>query len=68
LGVITIGLWGIIFRPFLGALIGEIIGGREHTQALKIAVGTLVGVIVGNLLKITVVLVMIGFLVVSWFR
>jgi len=68
LGVITLGLWGIIVGPFLGALLGEIISGREHGQALKIAFGTLIGVIVGNLLKIIVVLTMLGFLIASWFR
>jgi|GEM_PF-5311256 len=49
-------------------MLGEILSGRERGQALKIAFGTLIGVIVGNLLKITVVLIMLGFLLASWFR
>jgi len=67
LGVIFLGFWGIIVGPFVGAMLGEIISGREHHQALRIAFGTLIGVIVGNLLKITVILVMLGFLIASWF-
>jgi uncharacterized protein len=68
LGVITLGLWGIVLGPFLGAMLGELISGKEHGQALKAAFGTLIGVILGNLLKVTVVLIMLGFLISSWFR
>jgi uncharacterized protein len=67
LGIIIFGFWGIILGPFLGAILGEIIGGRRNLQALKIGFGTLLGVVVGGVLKITVVLIMLGFLIASWF-
>jgi uncharacterized protein YqgC (DUF456 family) len=66
LGIVTLGFWGIIFGPFLGAILGELLSGRQGGQALRIASGTLIGIILGNLLKIIVVLIMLGFLIASW--
>ena len=46
--------WGVIFGPFLGAVIGELIGNKEFSQALKSGVGSLVGFMLGTLLKFVV--------------
>lgn len=46
--------WGIIIGPFLGAVIGELLGNKELAQALKSGVGSLVGFMVGTLLKLLV--------------
>ncbi|MDE5969944.1 MAG: DUF456 domain-containing protein [Muribaculaceae bacterium] len=54
---------GIIAGPFLGALLGELIGGREFEIALKSAVGSLIGFLCGTLIKIIGV-IYIGFLAV----
>ena len=64
IGIFTIGFWGIIIGPFVGAMLGELIAGREHGQAFKIAFGTFIGLIT---LKIIIVLIMLGFLIASWF-
>lgn len=40
--------WGVIFGPFLGAVIGELIGNKEFSQALKSGVG----LYVGNLIEV----------------
>jgi uncharacterized protein len=67
LGIFIMGFWGIIIGPFLGAIFGELITGRQHGQALKVGWGTLIGIIVGGIIKITVVLIMLGFLIAAWF-
>ena len=67
LGIFIVGLWGIVLGPFFGAILGELTGGKDYKQALKIGLGTLIGLIVGGLIKITVVFIMLGFLVASWF-
>ena len=46
--------WGIILGPFFGAVIGEMLGGRDLNQALKSGIGSLVGFIFGTLAKIVV--------------
>ena len=43
--------WGIIFGPFLGAVVGELLGNKEFSQALRSGVGSLVGFLAGTLLK-----------------
>ena len=42
---------GIILGPFLGAVIGELLGGNDTTFALKSGVGSLMGFLFGTLLK-----------------
>lgn len=46
--------WGIIIGPFLGAVIGELLGNKELPQALKSGVGSLIGFMLGTLLKLLV--------------
>lgn len=67
IGIITLGPWGIILGPFLGALAGELIARRQPGQALKAALGALVGFLAGNLLKVTLILIMMGFVIASLF-
>lgn len=46
--------WGVIFGPFLGAVIGELLGNKEFSQALRSGVGSLIGFLLGTFLKFVV--------------
>lgn len=46
--------WGIILGPFLGAFIGELLGGSDKKLALKSGIGSLVGFLLGTVLKCAV--------------
>lgn len=45
--------WGVIFGPFL-AVIGELLGNKEFSQALRSGVGSLIGFLLGTFLKFVV--------------
>ncbi len=55
------GPLGIIFGPLIGALAGEMIGGREAGPATVAGVGTLVGFLGGVFIKLLIVLIIIVF-------
>jgi len=59
LGVIFFGPLGIIIGPFLGAVAGELIRGKEINQAARVGFGTLLGILGGTLLKLAVEILMI---------
>ena len=46
--------WGIILGPFLGAVAGEIMGGSDFPHAIRAGIGTLIGFLLGTLLKVIV--------------
>ena len=46
--------WGVIFGPFLGAVIGELLGNKECSQARRSGVGSLIGFRLGTFLKFVV--------------
>ena len=46
--------WGIILGPFLGAVAGEMIGGSDFPHAVRAGIGTLIGFLLGTLLKVIV--------------
>ncbi|HEX2934735.1 MAG TPA: DUF456 domain-containing protein [Bacteroidales bacterium] len=50
---------GIILGPFLGAIAGELIAGRNSTEAFKSGMGSLIGFLVGTGLKLALTFVMI---------
>lgn len=61
------GLLGVIFWPFIGALVGEYIKSREMGPALKAAWGAFLGFVTGTLLKLVycvalLVIVIVGLL------
>lgn len=43
--------WGIILGPFLGAIIGELMEGRNSNEALKSGIGSLIGFLLGTVSK-----------------
>lgn len=46
--------WGIIVGPFLGAVAGELLGGSDLHHALKSGVGSLIGFLLGTILKVII--------------
>jgi uncharacterized protein YqgC (DUF456 family) len=51
---------GILLGPFLGALLFELLGGREFTEATRAGAGALIGLIVGAVGKLACSAAMIG--------
>lgn len=47
------GLLGVIFWPFAGALIGELIFKKQFPLAIKAACGAFIGFLTGTVLKLT---------------
>jgi uncharacterized protein YqgC (DUF456 family) len=63
LGIIFFPPFGMIIGLFLGAVIGELIAGKEHREALKVGTVTFVASILMILLKIAVSGIMIYYFV-----
>ena len=60
--------WGIVLGPFLGAVLGEMLGGRDWEHALKAGFGTFLGVVFGVLLKMALCLYFLYVLISTlWF-
>lgn len=65
LAAFWLGPWGIIFGPFIGALIGEYIANKDSKQATRAAIGSFAGFLFGTLIKVVTSLVMGYYLVAS---
>ncbi len=59
LGIVFLGPGGIIFGPFLGAFLGEVIGGLPANRAIRSSFGALIGLVGGLFLKVGIELVMV---------
>ena len=59
LGIVTLGPAGIIFGPFIGAYLGEMLSGTPTDKALRSSMGALVGLLGGLVLKLIIELAMI---------
>lgn len=58
---------GLIAGPFVGALAGELLHGREVGKATRVGVGTWLGILVGTVLKIGLAFAMLGLFAFAWF-
>lgn len=57
------GLLGVILWPFIGAMVGELVGGKQFRPALRAAWGAFVGFLCGTGMKLAYALVCIFFIV-----
>jgi len=58
---------GLIVGPFLGAMIAELVLGREFAHASRVGFGTWVGLAVGTALKIGLAFAMLGIFLFAMF-
>ncbi|WP_379655333.1 MULTISPECIES: DUF456 domain-containing protein [Pseudoxanthomonas] len=58
---------GLLVGPFAGALVGELIHGRELRQAGKVGLATWVGLVVGVVLKVGLAFAMLAVFLIAWF-
>ncbi|MGH9462538.1 MAG: DUF456 domain-containing protein [Vicinamibacteria bacterium] len=54
------GPLGLVLGPIVGALIGELLRGRQLRTSVRSAFGTIVGMLLGTVAKLSLALVMIG--------
>lgn len=58
---------GLLAGPFVGALAGELMHGREVGQATRVGFSTWLGILLGTALKIGVAFGMLGLFAFAWF-
>lgn len=59
------GPLGVIIGPFLGALVGELIGGQDSRKSLRAAWGSFVGFLLGSFLKLVICFMMLYYVIAS---
>ncbi len=59
------GLVGVLVMPFVGAVAGEWMARRDQVGALRVGLGTWIGIMVGIVAKVVLSLVMVGIFVVA---
>ncbi len=59
--------WGLFIGPFVGALVGEYLHGRELGKATRVGIGTWLGIVLGVALKLGLAVAMLGVFVIAWF-
>ena len=57
---------GLLVGPFAGALVGEMLHGREWRQATKVGFGTWFGVVLAVVLKLGLAFAMVGIFAIAW--
>jgi uncharacterized protein YqgC (DUF456 family) len=60
------GLPGLLFGPFLGAVIGELSAGTSVERSARVGVNAWVGLIFGTLFKLVAALMMVAMLGAAW--
>jgi uncharacterized protein YqgC (DUF456 family) len=58
-----LGIPGLLLGPFIGAVAGELLGGREWRHASRVGFGTWLGIVVGTALKFALAFGMLGIFV-----
>ncbi|GGD47136.1 DUF456 domain-containing protein [Muriicola marianensis] len=63
----VLGIFGIVFWPFLGAFLGELLNKADQKSALKAAFGSFIGFLTGTFLKFVVTVIFFGlFIAKAW--
>ena len=58
-GIFT-GLWGLVFMPLVGAVIGEYLARKDAWHASRVGVATWLGMLAGTVAKVAIVFLMVG--------
>ena len=66
-GLFVFPPFGLFAGPFAGALLGELLHGRELRQAAKVGFGTWLGIVLAVVLKLGLAFAMIGLFAFDWF-
>ncbi len=64
---IFFALPGIILGPFIGATAGEYLARARLGDATKVGLGTWIGLLIGTILKLTILFIMAGIFITAWF-
>ncbi len=63
----VLGLPGLIFGPFVGAVAGEMLTHGEMQKATRAGFATWIGLIFGTLAKLALIFTMLGVFAFAWF-
>ena len=66
-GMLLAGPFGIVIGPLVGAIVAELIAGRELHAALRSGAGVVVGYLFGSLAEVVIALIIVGWFFVSTF-
>jgi len=58
IGFLFFNLPGLILGPFIGAIAGELLVGRSHSEAFRAGWGAFMGFLAGSLMRVTIGVVM----------
>ena len=62
-GIFLMGPIGILAGPFLGAIFGEMLYGKNSDEAIKSSKGVVIGFLAGSAIKFSLILAMLGYLI-----
>jgi uncharacterized protein len=63
---IFFGLPGLLLGPFAGAIIGELMAGRDFDQAARAGLGAWLGFLLGSIAKLALAFTMLGVYALGW--
>lgn len=63
---IFFGLPGLLLGPFAGALVGELMAGRDLDQAARAGLGAWLGFLLGSIAKLALAFTMLGVYALGW--
>jgi uncharacterized protein len=59
------GLWGLVFMPLLGAVVGELIANKDALTAGRVGLATWVGLLIAAAIKVAIAFAMVGVFVAA---